>query len=245
LPQNVERTLQEWAQHHERIVFRTGVDLLQTAEAALLEKLLAIQSVAAQVERSLTPQLVLLKNGAGKKIVSGLQNEGYLPIVTDARPLSADKNIHLDEKGYVALLHPLPNLFLEGRLARVAERGPKGEWHLTEAAVRRAGGSRPKVTELLAELTALSRSPLPDGLVERVKAWGKYYGSAAIAQVTLIEFQSRAVLDELLSIADLRKQLRALDDKQPLALVDDKNVAQVKKSLERLGVTIKQGISRA
>jgi len=245
LPQNVARTLQEWAQHHERIVFRTGVDLLQTVEPALLEKLLALPAVAAQVERALTPSLALLQGSGSKGIVTELQKEDYLPVVADARPVSADKKIRIDEKGRIALLHPFPNLFLEGRLAKVAEFTPKGGWQLTEAGVRRAGGSRSKVTELLAELTALSQSSLPAGVVEQVKAWGHYYGSAGIAQVTLIEFQSRAVLDELLKMADLHKRLRAFDDKQPLAIVDEKEVAQVKKTLARLGVTTKNGISRA
>jgi hypothetical protein len=111
--------------------------------------------------------------------------------------------------------------------------------------VNRAGGSRSKISDLLAELAALSQSPLAEPLVEQIKAWGSYYGSAGIAQVTLIEFQSRAVLDELLKMAELGKRLRAFDDKQPLAIVAEKDVAQVKKTLDRLGLSIKNSISRA
>ena len=63
--------------------------------------------------------------------------------------------------------------------------------------------------------------------------------------MTLIEFQSRVVLDEMLKVAELGKRLRAFDDKQPLAIVAEKDVAQVKKTLERLGLSIKNSISRA
>ncbi len=245
LPQNVDRTLAEWAQHQERIVFRSGVDIFQTADPALLEKLAALAPVSAQIERRLTPSLALLNGSRVDKAVTALKEAGSLPIVSDALPAAADKSILLDEKGAIQPIHPLPSLYLEGRLAKIAEPSKKGQWKLSQASVGRAGGSRAKISDLLAELAALSQSPLADPLVEQIKAWGSYYGNAGIAQVTLIEFQSRAVLDELLKVADLTKRLRAFDDKQPLAIVADKEVAAVKKTLERLGVPVKNGISRA
>jgi hypothetical protein len=245
LPQNVDRTLSEWAQHQERIVFRSGVDILQTADPALLEKLAALAPVSAQMERTLTPSLALLNGGSVDKTVTALKEAGQLPIVSDALPAAADKSILLDEKGGIQPVHPLPSLYLEGRLAKIAEPSKKGQWKLSQASVNRAGGSRSKISDLLAELAALSQSPLAEPLVEQIKAWGSYYGSAGIAQVTLIEFQSRAVLDELLKMAELGKRLRAFDDKQPLAIVAEKDVAQVKKTLDRLGLSIKNSISRA
>jgi len=239
LPQNVDRTLQEWAQHFERIVFRTGVDLLHTGEPALLEILAAHGAVATQLEQSLTPCLALIRAGGVDSLVAGLKEAGHLPCVSDARPATADNSIVLDEKGNISLLHSLPSLYLEGRLAQVAERSRKGQWRLSQSTVRRCGGSRAKVMDLLQELNALSRSPLPAALVERIKAWGNYYGQVDMAQVVLMEFQSRAVLDELLALPALRKHLRSIDEKQPLAIADRKDVAQVKKILTRLGVTIK------
>ena len=245
LPQNVDRTLSEWAQHQERIVFRTGIDLLQTGDPALLEKLAALAPVAAQIERTLTPSLALLNGKGVDRLVTALKEADQLPAVTDALPAGADKSIRLDEKGGIQPIHPFPSLYLEGRLAKIAERTEKGGWSLSQATVHRVGGSRAKVNDLLAELAALSQSPLADSLVERIKAWGSYYGSAGIAQVTLVEFQSRAVLDELLTMADLGRRLHAFDDRQPLAIVAEKDVAQVKKALDRLGVSVKNGISRA
>ncbi len=245
LPQNVDRTLSEWAQHQERIVFRSGVDLLQTADPALLEKLAGLGAFSAHIERSLTPSLALLNGGGVDKVVAALKEAEQLPIVSDALPVAANKSVRLNEEGMIQPIHPLPSLFLEGRLAKIAEPSKKGRWKLSQSTVRQAGGSRGKIDDLLAELTALSQSPLAEPLVERIKAWGSYYGSAGIAQVTLVEFQSRAVLDELLKMGELSKRLRPLDDKQPLAIVAEKDVAPVKKSLERLGVSIKNSISRA
>ena len=40
LPQNVRRSLEEWGALHERIVFRTGVSLLQAADSELLASLM-------------------------------------------------------------------------------------------------------------------------------------------------------------------------------------------------------------
>ena len=162
LPQNVDRTLSEWAQHQERIVFRTGIDLFQTGDPALLEKLAGLGLVAAQVARTLTPSLALLNGGGVEKLVAGLKEAGQLPIVTDALPAAADKSILLHEDGMIHPIHPLPSLFLEGRLAKIAEPSKKGQWKLSQASVRHAGGSRAKISDLLAELAALSQSPLAD-----------------------------------------------------------------------------------
>jgi len=243
LPQNVDRTLSEWAQHQERIVFRSGVDLLQANDPALLEKLAGLAPVADQIERTLTPSLVLLKERSIDKITAALKEAAQLPIVTDALPAATNKSIRLDDDGTIHLLHPLPSLFLEGRLSKIAELSKKGQWKLSHSTVQQAGGNRTKINDLLAELASLSQSPLAAPLVDRIKAWGGYYGSAGMAQITLMEFQSRDVLDELLKMADLRLRLRSLNDKQPLAIVTEKDLAPVKKTLECLGISIKNGVS--
>ncbi|MFM7585108.1 MAG: helicase-associated domain-containing protein [Caldilinea sp.] len=86
LPQNVRRSLWEWGQHHERIVFRPDVSLLQTKDAAQLERLLADPAVSSQLERTLAPSIALLRPQAVRALSDTLLAQGILPALTYADP---------------------------------------------------------------------------------------------------------------------------------------------------------------
>ncbi|MFN2232557.1 MAG: helicase-associated domain-containing protein, partial [Anaerolineae bacterium] len=185
LPQNVRRSLDEWAAHHERIVFRTGISLLQAASPELLDGLVESPDTGKHLARAVTPQVALLKKGRREALVSALVAQGLFPAVSSDRPESADHSVIIQEDGAIQPIHAVPSLHLRGRLARLAEEGDGGAWRLTPASVRRAGGSRDKVLELLEELERLHCGHVPPRLVERIKAWGGYYGQAAAETLTL------------------------------------------------------------
>ncbi|MFL7808446.1 MAG: helicase-associated domain-containing protein, partial [Anaerolineae bacterium] len=207
LPQNVRRSLDEWAAHHERIVFRTGISLLQAASPELLDGLVESPDTGKHLARAVTPQVALLKKGRREALVSALVAQGLFPAVSSDRPESADHSVIIQEDGAIQPIHAVPSLHLRGRLARLAEEGDGGAWRLTPASVRRAGGNRDKVLELLEELERLHRGHVPPRLVERIKAWGGYYGQAAAETLTLIEFDDQVTLDELQARPDLAPYL--------------------------------------
>jgi len=70
LPQNVRRSLEEWGAHHERIVFRTGVSLLQAADADLLAALMGDPRTGQHLARSVSPAVALVKNNRQQPLVS-------------------------------------------------------------------------------------------------------------------------------------------------------------------------------
>ncbi|MCB0086253.1 MAG: helicase-associated domain-containing protein, partial [Caldilineaceae bacterium] len=154
LPQNVRRTLEEWSAHHERIVFHTRVDLLQTADQALLTKLQETAASGAQMERPLTPTVALIKGLSQKKLVTALLAAEILPVISSANPNAADASVVITETGLIQPIHRAPSLHLRGRLARVAAEDDDG-WRLTKESVRRVGGSQKKVEALLADLGKL------------------------------------------------------------------------------------------
>ncbi|MDR7476061.1 MAG: helicase-associated domain-containing protein [Armatimonadota bacterium] len=246
LPQNVRRSLEEWAAHHERIVFRTGVSLLQAADADLLAALMGDPRTGQHLARSVSPEVALIRNHRQQPLVSALVSQGLFPAVSGAQPEAADHSVIIQEDGTIRPIHAVPSLHLRGRLSRLAEETADGGWRLTPESVGRAGGSRTKVLHLLDELRQLHRGPFPSELAEQVKAWGGYYGHAAVETLTLIEFRDQAALEELRQHSALRAYLTPFPaGDRALAVVPAEKLAQVKEILARFGVRVKDGLIRS
>lgn len=245
LPQNVRRSLEEWHAHHERIVFRSGVHLLQAADGGLLAELMADEQIGPLLARNPAPDVALIAGGREKDLIAALVQRGLFPAVSGDQPASADKSVTVEADGTIRPIHAVPSLHLRGRLSRLAKEQPDGTWKLTPRSIRRAGGSRNKVLRLLDELGRLHRGELPEGLAERIKAWGGYYGDAAYQTLTLIEFRNRQALTELQAIPELGAYLTPFPaGDRALAVVDEAQLDQVREILERLGVHLREGLGR-
>jgi hypothetical protein len=244
LPQNVRRSLQEWGAHHERIVFRGGVSLLQAADAGLLDGLMDDPQAGNHLARAVSPEVALVRKGAEKSLVAALVGQGVFPAVSGAGPEAADQSVLVREDGSIQAIHAVPSLHLRGRLDRVAEEAGPGRWQLTEKSVRRAGGSKGKVLRLLAELGKLQRGTLPANLAEQIRAWGGYYGQASAETLTLIEFRDQETLDELRQQPDLQPYLVPFAaGNRALAAVPGDKLAEVKEILARFGLSTREGLS--
>lgn len=238
LPQNIRRSLAEWAAHHERIVFRRGVTLLQAADEALLDRLLADETVGKLLARPVGNAVALVKSKRQPQLINSLQAMGILPAVSGANPEAADKSVTVDEDGRIQPVHAVPSLHLRGRLTRFTKETDSG-WQLTETAVQRAGGSKKKAQQIIDELRKLSRGRLPQTIVERIKAWGGYYGQATVGTMTLFEFRDQETLTELRQLPELQDLLQPFPaGNRALAVVEEGQVTAVQTILTRLGVKI-------
>jgi hypothetical protein len=246
LPQNVRRSLEEWAAHHERIVFRTGVSLLHAADASLLDRLMQDPQVGSLLARAVSPEVAMIAKKGQGKLVAALVGQGLFPAVSGAQLQSADKSVVVQEDGTVRAIHAVPSFHLRGRISRLAEETcVEGEWRLTPASISRAGGSKAQVLGILEELGKLHRgTEFPEELVERIKAWGGYYGEAAAQTLTLIEFRDQSALDELAQRPELETYLTPFPaGNRALAVVPRDKLAQVKNILADLGVRVREGLS--
>lgn len=245
LPQNVRRSLEEWGALHERIVFRSGVSLLQAATPELLRQLLEDPATGKLLARVVAPRVALVAEKQPDRLVAALLEKGLLPAISGADPQSADRGATIDADGTIRAIHQVPSLHLRGRLARLAEEvdADGREWRLTPDAVARAASGKTQVLALLEELTRLSRGPLPEKLVERIKAWGGYYGNAAVQTLTLIELRDPSTLDELRQHPLLKRYLTPFKaGDRPLAVVAEGRLAEVKEILAEMGMRVKDGL---
>jgi hypothetical protein len=243
LPQNIRRSLEEWAGHHERIVFRRGVSLLQAANADLLQQLLTESPAAKHLARPVADDVALIKNGQQKSLVAVLIEQDLLPAVSGADPSAADQSVIIQADGLIQPVHAVSSLHLRGRLAQVAVETGEG-WQLTADSVRRRGGSRDQVNRLLDELRKLHRGQLPEPLVTRLKAWGGYYGQAAAETLTLIEFNDPVALQELSQHPALQADLTPFSaGERALAVIPTNRLPEIKEILAGFGVEVKEGLS--
>ncbi|MBE2200647.1 MAG: helicase-associated domain-containing protein [Anaerolinea sp.] len=238
LPQNIRRSLGEWAAHHDRIVFRRNVTLLQAADETLLERLLNGAETGKLLARPVGNQVALVKSKQQPRLVSALQEDGLLPAVSGANPEAADKSVIVGEDGRIQPVHAVPSLHLYGRLAHFTAKTEEG-WQLTAQSVARVGGSKKNVQAIVDELGKLNRGRLPRRLVEQIRAWGGYYGSATVGTLTLFEFRDQEALAELRALPELRELLQpfAAGDRA-LAVVAEEQVTAVQAILSRLGVQV-------
>lgn len=235
LPQNVRRSLTEWGAHHERIVFRKGVTLMQTASAALLAQLQQQQAI----ERELTPTLALVQPQKQRQLTQNLLSQTLLPAISGASANTADHSVMIAADGTITPIHAVPTIFLTGRLSQFAEQSQAGSWHLTVETVQRYGVGRETIDRLLRELKRLQRGRLSAELVANIKAWGHYYGQATASTITLIEFEATATRDELCRHPDLRQLLTSFPaGERALATVATDQLSATYSKLEELGVRL-------
>lgn len=242
LPTNVRRSLEEWHALHERIVFRRGVTLAQAADKATLDQLLEEPKLARALGRRVT-ETVTLPSGSARKTATALRQHGWLPLITPAGQREVPNTVRADANGRLRFVHAAPSIYALGRVAPFSEF-TGGEWRITPASVRAALQIKDvTVDTILANLRSVHIGELPRDLSLNIKAWGKYYGDAAMDTLTLIEFRDQEALQELLADPELQQYLRPFEaGRRALAVVDRQHLDTVQRLLAERGVEIKWGL---
>lgn len=199
LPQNVHYTLGSWARVFEQVrIYADAVLVEGTAE--LLDRLQADARLAALVIRRLTPQRLLLKNGALVEQTLAMLDE--LPLVisyaTSRLQFSIDADGILTPNSAADLLLPI-------RLRRVAEPLADGRFQLTPERIRSAVAATPDGLTGVLKWLRTHGGDLPADLLARLKIWALPKNSVVLEQPLLLRLP-----------ADLLADLRAIPELGPL-----------------------------
>ncbi len=240
LPQNVKRSLAEWQLLHERITIRRGVTLLQTENSATLDELFANAALAPILGRRVIEQVALPSESANK-VADALRAHGWLPVITPRNRTDAPASVIADAEGHVTFAHCTPSIYAYRGIEAFAELTDARTMQITPASVSAAVAQKFTVPELLTRLRAVHRGELPPQLIQRIKAWGKFYGDARGGVITLIEFRDEAARNELLADPELQPDLTRFEaGTRPLALVRADALARVIALLAERGVDVRE-----
>lgn len=245
-PQNVARSIQEWQRQHDRILFRSGLGLVQTMDAATMDR--TLEAVGRQGPRDslglerIAPDLAVLPGtpDKAKRLAAALHEAGLPPRILPSQPPRSTLNLLAE--GRIQLLDRTPDLFTRGWLQRLGERDESSDaWRLTRASARRARDRLGLDGQAQAEVWArLCQGPLPSELAVRLKAWTGHYGEASRIEGVLIELPSEEALAALAENKGLARAWRRLRPKGPLVVVDAANYDRFAEELRALGLELRE-----
>jgi hypothetical protein len=240
IPQNVERSLDEWQAAFERITIRRRVAVLQAATPELLDDLMALPIVKPAILRRLSATLVMVEASQVAAVERALLDSDEVPLHTGQADDALPGSLAVDDAGAIHFTHGQPSLYAHSRLHAIAEETDAG-WRVTAASVRRGQGAGLDAQAIVATLRQLTGTEPPAALVARIKAWSRHYGDATIHTVTLVEFQDQATLNELLADPELERYLIPFRPSAGLGLanVDPKHLPTVIALLSERGVATK------
>ncbi len=233
-------TEQVLSQNLWRCSRRLGVSLVQTASPTRLAALLEHPALRPHAMRLLTPNLAI--TDATPELTAALMQAGVTPVVWGPDPAAADHRVMVDESGLLRPTFHAPQFYLSARLNRIAAALPDGNWRITAESVGRFGRNRAETEALLAELRRLVRGDLPPKLEESIRGWGHYFGAATLEPVTLVAFDSVAILEELLQRPELQGLLQPFEAPgRALAVASQEALHELPSVLARLGLEVKGG----
>jgi hypothetical protein len=141
----------------------------------------------------------------------------------------------------------LPSIYVYAQIAPFTGQDEQGRTFLTPSAIDEAVRQGMSVDEIIERLSALHYGPLPHAVVKQIRAWGHYYGAAALQTITLIQVQDAETLNELLAEPGVREILRPFvpDPGRALALVDTDTCQSLHEILARYGITLQDQLAQA
>ncbi len=217
LPQNVVRDLAEWETALDRIVVRQQVVVLEARTPELLDNLLSGERLASAVASRPDPRLVLFHQGIhADDVQQVLIEQGQLPNRTRHERFAPRPCLVVDAAGTITFQQQVPSVYLYAYLAPFTEHSADGSWRLTAKAVQAAIDQGWNATSILDAVQAVHIGPLPAPLAATVKTWARYFGTARMQTLTLIQFDSPEVLEELLEDPELAPFLTRFGPPDPL-----------------------------
>jgi hypothetical protein len=261
LPQNIVRTLEEWQALHERVTIHRRASLLQAADSDLLHRLFQDASIhqhlAKPVEgtRDCDATLALISSALGEteELTRALERLGYPALRTRSSRDTIRPALLLDESKLTATGIPvefdvaLPSIYLLEQIVPFSSPDERGHLHLTPTSIQTAIEQGIPIQDILARLRALHRGSVPRAVERQIRAWGHYYGAAALEQVTLVQLQDAKTLNELLDEPDIQALLRPFvpDPSHALAMVSPERLDELITVLARYGITIRERLDHA
>jgi len=242
IPQNVQRTLVEWGEQHERIVVRQGVSLLHAVDEATLDALYADPALAGLLGRRLAPDVALVRPAELSSLYKRLLAAGKLAALSEGASEVPRPAVAVTAGGSIRFRERLPSVHLLHSLERFAETMEDGTLALSPASLRRAAESGLDAERIIAILASWNAGPLPEEVVANIRRLAKHWGRGALARVALLQVQSPDVLANLLADGEVGPYLRRVPGANTLAIVREGEVERVRAILLARGLDLSDSL---
>jgi len=244
LPQNVVRTLEEWQGQHERITIHRNASLLQTVDKPLLDTLMENPAVQKHIASRPGETIAVIAPPPYRTsaLVQALHNLDHLPAQTASPQDALRPSFTIDQDGQLRFREALPSIYLFEQIAPLTERDEQGQYYLTQTAIRNALRGKQTVDDILNRLQTLHIGPLSHWVQVKVRAWGNYYGDAAIQALILVQVRDQETLRQLLQEPEVAQVLAPFkaDGKKALAVVAPQDLESLRELFAERGMAIKE-----
>lgn len=247
LPQNVRRSLEDWGAQMERIKVLQNVAMVHAVDEGTLDLLYADSEMAPLLGRRLTPTAALVPAEHLQAVHSRMMDARAglpLPALTEGNDTDLPGGITVAPDGTVTFSAPLPSMYVRHAVSSLADEVEPDVFRITRASLQRAvrsgKGGRPGMDagRILITLERLSKGPLPPEMVQSVHRWARDWGSAGLADVTLLRVDTPQIMADLLADDDLKDDLRPLPGSPTHAIVRCGAADRVRAALEERGVDL-------
>ncbi len=236
VPQNVLRSLHDWQRRYERIVIRRAITIVQVDDPDRLAAMLEDSKLRSYLHK-LDACTAWFASAHNARVEARLKALDILPGYSTDPETDIATSLRWEGE-HLTSRHPLPSLYVEGRMQQIAERR-NGHWVLSPEQVKQAVDKGLEPLEIIEMLERMTGSPLGLTWEKRVKAWGQHYGPGQVAEVKLLKLAGDEVMQELRETdARLGEGLQPLPNAEGLAVVKDQHWETVCEALAEWGIDL-------
>ena len=237
-PQNVVRSLEEWARQFERIVVRRQVQVLQVDTPDVLQQAMAEPDLG-RLLHPLDARTAWFFPRDLEAVQGGLFRLEWMP----AHSKDAETDLVASMRWHNGDLRPraaVPSLYVTHVLQQFAE-AQDGHWRVTRESTRAAvaaGMDAPNIIDLMSRMTG---EPLSPAWRQRIQAWSHHYGESQVARVSLVRFVRPTALEEIRGAdPELSRWLSPLPGSVDTATIDEQHLDEAKARLAEWGVNVSE-----
>ncbi|GCE14076.1 helicase-associated domain-containing protein [Tengunoibacter tsumagoiensis] len=189
IPQNIHYSVGEWERQARRVELWPQMTLLEVADPALLDELLADEETRKLFGRRLSERQVEIPLAQRTAVQQLFWRRNYLPAQTDVAERSDSDarrepqwRLHVD--GLLEPLYPVLDLYLVAEVGQFTTRDEATGWPLVSAhSVQQALEQGKSLEQMQHFLQSYCEAGIPGSLMIRLKLWGRGYAEQSQIRV--------------------------------------------------------------
>ncbi len=233
LPQNLEYSIQEWAQNAERIIIYTDAVLLEMEGVERLESLLAEPSQASIQPLGTEKWFVASSDIPLDRLPPRTCIFNYAQKLPPCLIPQAD--------GSLIYSYEEQNFRADAALRRFAVKQSLENWEMSKASIQTAIAQGGSLQNIFKELEGLCKNPLPALLYVRLLIWGERFGKVSLSCEHLISFERVSDAELFQEIPELKSFFSKPFNLRTF-LLDEQNKSELHEFLKALGLSFQENL---